>query len=100
MKNDESFKDFELVDHGCPSNERVDYPNFAKSVAEAVAKDADSLGILVCGTGIGIGIAANKIQGIRASVCHDYYSALISRKNFNCNIVSVGGRVTGVEVAK
>ena len=71
-----SLGKYKIVDHGCPSEERVDYPNFSEKVAKSVVQDKDSFGVLVCGTGIGIGIAANKVNGVRATVCHDYYSAV------------------------
>jgi len=71
---------YKIVDHGCSDEKSCHYPVFAKKVACAVIKDSNSLGILICGTGIGIGITANKISGVRLNVCHDYSSALLAKK--------------------
>jgi ribose 5-phosphate isomerase B len=81
----------------------VDYPDYAKLVAEKVLEKTDGprpVGILVCGSGIGISIAANKIKGIRCALCHDHYTSLMTRKHNDANILALGGRTTGVEVAK
>ena len=93
-------KNITVIDLGAPSTERTDYPIYANRVAIAVnSKEAD-LGILICGTGIGISIAANKYQGIRAVVCSDPYSAKLSREHNNTNILAFGSRVVGSELAK
>jgi ribose 5-phosphate isomerase B len=76
------------------------YPNLALSVAQAVAAGKHDRGILMCGTGIGVAITANKVPGIRAAVCHDSYSAERSRKSNDCQIMTLGGRVVGEELAK
>ncbi|KAI8051301.1 sugar-phosphate isomerase, RpiB/LacA/LacB family [Syncephalis plumigaleata] len=92
-----------VVDVGCFSKERVDYPEYAPPVAEKVLDTSASpknAGILVCGSGIGISIAANKINGIRCALCHDHYDASMARKHNDANIVALGGRTTGAEVAK
>lgn len=93
-------KNITVIDLGAPSTERTDYPIYANRVAKAInSKEAD-LGILICGTGIGISIAANKCQGIRAVVCSDPYSAKLSREHNNTNILAFGSRVVGSELAK
>lgn len=85
----------EIVDLGPDSADRVDYPDFAKKCAEAVLADKDSFGILICGTGIGISITANKFQGIRAALCHDHYTAKLTRQHNDANILCFGERVVG-----
>lgn len=77
----------------------VDYPDFATKVAEAVASGDADLGILMCGTGIGMSMAANRVRGIRAALCHDGYTARMSRAHNDANVLCVGGRTTGIEVA-
>ena len=76
------------------------YPDVALNVAQAVAAGKHDRGILMCGTGIGVAITANKVPGIRAAVCHDSYSAERSRKSNDCQIMTMGGRVVGEELAK
>lgn len=85
----------EIVDLGPDSADRVDYPDYARKCAEAVLADEGSFGILICGTGIGISIAANKIQGIRAALCHDHYTAKLTRLHNDANILCFGERVVG-----
>ena len=87
-------------DFGCSSTESVDYPIYGKKVAEAVARGEFEKGILICGTGIGISIAANKVKGIRACVCSEPYTAKLSRMHNNSNILAFGARVVGSELAK
>ena len=93
-------KGYEVKDFGSYSVESVDYPDVAHEVAEAVVKGDYDKGILICGTGIGISIAANKIPGIRAALCGDCFSAKASREHNNANILAMGERVIGVELAK
>lgn len=88
----------EVVDLGPDSDARVDYPDFAHKVAKAVAQDNGSFGIAICGTGIGISISANKIPGIRAALCHDVYTAQMSRAHNDANILAFGQRVVGLGV--
>ncbi|EAC5220497.1 ribose 5-phosphate isomerase B [Listeria monocytogenes] len=90
----------EVDDFGAFSNERTDYPEYGKKVAESVAAGKSDLGILICGSGVGISIAANKVNGIRAVVCSEPYSAKLSREHNNTNILAVGSRVVGAELAK
>ncbi|HKV37317.1 MAG TPA: ribose 5-phosphate isomerase B [Pyrinomonadaceae bacterium] len=76
-----------------------DYPDYAKQVAEAVQSGAVEIGILICGSGVGAAVAANKLRGIRAGLCGDTYSAHQSREHDDCNVLCLGARVTGVELA-
>lgn len=89
----------EYKDYGTHSTDSIDYPDVAVPVAEAVAAGEFDRGILVCGTGIGIGIAANKVKGIRAALCHDTFSAHASREHNNANILTMGERVIGEGLA-
>ncbi len=90
----------EFVDFGAYSCESVDYPDFGFSVGEYVAQGNCDFGILVCSTGIGISIAANKVDGIRAALCADTYSAKMSRRHNDANILALGAKVTGVAIAE
>ncbi len=92
-------KGIEYKDFGCDSLESVDYPVYAKKVALAVASKECEKGILICGTGIGISIAANKVKGIRAALCTDSYMARLTREHNDANIVAMGGRVIGAGIA-
>jgi ribose 5-phosphate isomerase B len=85
----------QIVDLGPDSADRVDYPDFAKKCANAVIADEGSFGILICGTGIGISISANKVPGIRAALCHDHYTAMLTRQHNDANILCFGERVVG-----
>lgn len=91
-------------DFGTYSPESCDYPDIAFAVAEAVARGEFDQGILICGTGIGMAIAANKVPGIRAALCHDTYSARMSREHNDANVLTLGERVVGpglaVEIVK
>lgn len=89
-----------VKDFGPYTSERTDYPLYGKKVAEEVAKQHYDRGILICGTGVGISIAANKVRGIRAVVCSDPYSARLSKEHNNTNILAFGSRVVGSELAK
>lgn len=94
----------EYKDYGTYTSESVDYPKYAKLVANAVASGECDKGILICGTGIGISIAANKVKGIRCALCHDVFSAKATREHNDSNILAMGGRVIGpgpaIEVVK
>lgn len=90
----------EVTDFGTTTNERTNYPEYAKMVSEAVVSGDCDLGILICGTGVGISIAANKFNGIRAVVCSEPYSAKLSKEHNNTNILAFGSRVVGIELAK
>lgn len=89
----------EYKDFGCFSTDSCDYPDFALSVSEAIISGECDRGILICGTGIGISIAANKVTGIRAAHCTDVYSARMARQHNNANIIAIGGRITGEAIA-
>jgi ribose 5-phosphate isomerase B len=90
----------EIIDLGPYSDDRVDYPDFAKKCANAVVEDKGSFGILICGTGIGISISANKVTGIRAALCHDAYTASMCRAHNDANILCFGERVVGKGVVE
>ena len=90
----------EFEDLGTYSEESCDYPVYAEKLGKAVAAGDYEKGILICGTGIGISIAANKIHGVRAALCGDCYSAEMCRRHNNANVLALGGRVLGVELAK
>lgn len=86
---------YEVNDLGCYSTASVDYPVFAKAVAHAVADGEAEKGIIVCGTGIGVNITANKVEGIRAALCHDCFSAEATRLHNDANVLTMGARVIG-----
>ena len=88
-------KQIEVIDLGAQNLDSIDYPDVAQAVAEEVLLERVDKGILICGTGIGISIAANKIDGIRAALCHDVYSAQKSREHNDANILAMGERVIG-----
>ena len=90
----------EVADFGCHSEDPVDYPDVAFQVAQAVARGEHDRGILICGTGIGMSIAANKVPGVRAAQAHDAYSAERARKSNDAQILALGARVIGPELAK
>lgn len=92
-------KGFEIKDFGTYTTDSCDYPDYALPVAEAVAKKEFDFGILICGTGIGIGIAANKVPGIRAALCSDTFSAHATRQHNDANILTMGARVVGPGLA-
>ncbi len=85
----------EVIDLGPDSADRVDYPDYGRKCAEAVRDDAGSFGIVVCGTGIGISISANKVPGVRAALCHDAYTAAMARAHNDAQILAFGERVVG-----
>lgn len=92
--------EYEVTDFGPFSIERTDYPKYGKKVAEEVTAGKFDGGILICGTGVGITITANKVRGIRAAVCSEPYSARLSKEHNNTNIIAFGSRVVGSELAK
>lgn len=93
-------KDISVVDAGTDSNESVDYPDFAYKVANDVINKKVQKGILICSTGIGIGIAANKVKGIRCGTCNDLVSVEMARKDNDINIIAIGSRFVNYELAK
>lgn len=92
-------KGIEYKDFGCDSTDAVDYPVYAKAVASAILDGTCEKGVLICGTGIGISIAANRISGIRAALCTDCFCAEATRQHNDANILAMGGRVVGSGLA-
>lgn len=90
---------YHVLDLGTHSTESVDYPDYAALVGEAVADHKVERGVLVCGTGIGMAIAANKVPGVRAALCGDLYAARMSRAHNDANVLALGGRLMGAEMA-
>ncbi|KAH7832075.1 ribose 5-phosphate isomerase [Monocercomonoides exilis] len=93
------FHQYEVIDVGTSSTDSVDYPIFGHKVGQAVVENKCK-GIVICGTGIGISIAANKIQGVRCALCHDATTARLCREHNDANVLSLGARIIGLEVAK
>ena len=93
-------KGIEVIDVGTNSKERFNYPISGYKVAKMVAAGTVDGGVLICGTGVGISLAANKVKGIRACVCSEPYSAKLSKQHNNTNIIAFGARVIGIETAK
>ena len=90
----------EVVDMGCYSEKSVDYPDYAFPMAEAVAAGEYDRGVAICGTGIGVSICCNKVNGIRCALCGDVLSAELTRRHNDSNVLAMGGRIIGVETAK
>ena len=90
---------YTVEDMGTHSEVSVDYPDFAKAVGERVAAANDALGVLVCATGIGVSIAANKVEGIRAALAHDSLTARRAREHNDANVIALGGKVVGDDEA-
>ncbi len=93
-------KGIEVIDVGTNSTERFNYPVSGYTVAHMVAGGEADCGVLICGTGVGISLAANKVHGIRACVCSEPYTAKLSKQHNNSNIIAFGARVIGIETAK
>ena len=93
-------KGHEVIDLGPYDTNRVDYPDFAKKVCESVLDDEGSKGILICGTGLGMSMSANKFDGIRAALCHNSYSAAMAREHNDANVLCLGERVSGYGVVE
>lgn len=92
-------KGLEYKDYGTYTEERCDYPDYGKAVARAVASGEAEKGIIICGTGIGISMSANKVRGIRAALCHDCFSAEMTRLHNDANVLAMGARVIGTGLA-
>lgn len=90
----------EVVDYGAYTSERSNYPEYGEKVARAIVRGEVELGVLICGTGVGISLAANKVRGIRAAVCSEPYTAQLVRRHNNAQIIAFGARVVGNEMAK
>ena len=93
-------KGYEVIDEGTNTTESCDYPIYGEKVGRAVVDGEADLGIAICGTGLGISLAANKVKGVRACVCSEPYTARMSRQHINCNVLCFGARVIGIELAK
>lgn len=93
-------KGYEVINFGTDTNASCDYPEFGEKVGRAVASGEADYGITICGTGIGIGMAAGKVKGVRVCTCSEPYSARLSRMHNNTNVLSFGARVVGIEMAK
>lgn len=91
---------YRVLDLGTHSSDSVDYPDFAQAMARAIESGEVRRGVLICGTGIGIAIAANRHRAVRAAVCHDVSSARLARRHNDANVLALGARLTGDEVAK
>ncbi|AXY24894.1 ribose 5-phosphate isomerase B [Suicoccus acidiformans] len=90
---------YDIVDYGPNSNESVDYPDYSKKVTASITNNESQLGILICGTGVGMSITANKVKGIRASLVSDVYTAKVTREHNNSNVLCLGARVIGDSLA-
>jgi ribose 5-phosphate isomerase B len=93
-------KGHEIEDLGPFSKASVDYPDYAAAVAKAVVGDPGSLGLLICGTGIGVAISANKVHGVRAASCNDLFTARLAREHNDANVLTLGARVIGQGLAE
>jgi len=91
---------YEVVDFGVDTEESVDYPQYARDVAQYVRDNEDVQGIVICGTGVGVSIVANKVHGIRCAHCTDSFTARLVREHNNSNVVALGARITGPDLAK
>jgi ribose 5-phosphate isomerase B len=95
----QSIRNIEVSDHGTTTGDSVDYPDYGRTVAEAVSQGTVDRGILICGTGIGMSIVANRFPGVRAALCHDNFTARMSRLHNDANVLVMGERVIGRGVA-
>lgn len=93
-------KGYEVINLGTDTNERVEYPVYGENAGRAVVNKEADCGIVICGTGVGISLAANKVKGVRAVVCSEPYSAKLSKQHNNTNVLAFGARVVGIEMAK
>ena len=91
---------FDILDVGTNSTDSCDFPDYAEKLSEEVIKDKNNRGILVCGSGIGVSIVANKFQGIRCALVHDYLTTKLAREHTDCNVISMGESIIGVLQAK
>lgn len=93
-------KGYEVINYGTDSTESVDYPAYGETLSREIMSGKVERGIAICGTGIGIGIACNKVPGIRCCTCSEPYSAMLARKHNDAQVISIGARVVGSELAK
>ncbi|HEX9021423.1 MAG TPA: ribose 5-phosphate isomerase B [Nitrospirota bacterium] len=94
-----TIKNIEVTDYGTSGKDSVDYPDFGKKVSEAVSNGSAERGILICGTGIGMSMVANRYPNVRAALCHDHFTARMSREHNDANVLAMGERVIGKGVA-
>ncbi len=92
-------KNIDYQDLGVKTKEKVDYPDIAKLLVTAVLKNKENRGVLICGTGLGVTIAANRFAGIRACLCYDNYTARMARQHNDSNVLTLGGRLLGTELS-
>jgi len=100
LREEISSLGYGVLDLGTDGPDSVDYPDFAHALAEAIIKGLAERGVLVCGSGIGVSITANKHPGIRAALCHNVETARLSRQHNDANVLALGGRIVGIEVAR
>lgn len=93
-------KGYEVTNYGTDSYESCNYPEYGEKIGRAVAAGEVDLGVAICGTGLGISMAANKVHGVRAAVCSEPYTAKMAREHNNANVIAFGARVVGIELAK
>lgn len=93
-------KDYECINLGCDSDESVDYPDYANKLANELKNNPNSIGVIICGTGIGISIAANRYSHIRAALCHSKEYAQLAREHNDANVISLGARFIDFDLAK
>lgn len=100
LKDELASMGYEVLDLGTDSTDSVDYPDFADALAQAIREGAAETGVLICGSGIGISMAANRHRGIRAAPCQDVTTARLARQHNNANVLALGSRLIGIEVAR
>lgn len=100
LKADLEKMGYEVINFGCDTADAVDYPDYAKAVAESVLSGQAGWGVLICGSGLGISIAANRFRGIRATPVHDALGARLAREHNNANVLCLGAQTTGLWVAR
>ena len=100
IKEHLSGRGLTLVDLGTDSTQSVDYPDYARKVCEAVLTGSTVKGILICGTGLGMSMVANRHQGIRGALCHDHFTARAARSHNDSNVLILGGRILGTDLAR
>jgi ribose 5-phosphate isomerase B len=93
-------ENYNVIDVGTDSTDSVDYPDYSAALCARVVSGEASLGFLFCGSGVGVSIAANKVNGIRAALCYEHYTAKMAREHNDANVMCAGARVTGIEVVK
>lgn len=100
LRDELKAQGYPVLDLGTNSSDSVDYPDFGRKLAQSVAEGQAQMGVAVCGTGIGISIAANRVPGCRAALCHDSTSARLCREHNDANVLALGARLIGVETAR